>query len=169
VGAAEAAVALVLRPRSALELLVVKRAERRSDPWSGHMALPGGRKDAGDSSLLHTARRETWEEVGLSLERTGKLLGRLEVVAPMSRHLPPLAVLPLVFAVPGGAGARVASPEVAEVHWTSLRHLRGADARKTHLFTRDDRPLAFPAFDVGGRTVWGLTHRILEDFLSRVT
>ena len=40
-----AAVALVLRPGDAgeLELLLIKRADYEGDPWSGHVALPGGR------------------------------------------------------------------------------------------------------------------------------
>lgn len=164
-----ASVALVLRPgEGSPEILLIKRAKLKGDPWSGHMAFPGGRKDATDPSLLHTALRETREEVALRLKLQGEVLGRLGVLAPVSPHLPRLTVLPLVFAVPREARARAASPEVAEVHWTSLEHLRSPAARTTHRFVRDDVDLTFPALDVKGRTVWGLTHRILEDLLGRL-
>src|SRR6476646_9126644 len=63
-----AAVAAIMRERNGrAEILFIKRAERESDPWSGHMAFPGGRREPSDETLLHTARRETLEEVGLDL------------------------------------------------------------------------------------------------------
>ena len=62
----EAAVSLLLRPSGdGLKFLAIKRAESEGDPWSGHMALPGGRRDAEDEDLWVTAVRETWEETGL--------------------------------------------------------------------------------------------------------
>jgi 8-oxo-dGTP pyrophosphatase MutT (NUDIX family) len=45
------------QPREA-ELLLIRRAEHPSDPWSGHMALPGGRNDPQDTSLYETVVRE---------------------------------------------------------------------------------------------------------------
>ena len=74
-----AAIALVLRPGEGQaatgdpELLMIKRAEAEGDPWSGHVACPGGRMDPGDHDLEQTAIRETWEETGLLVELTGIL------------------------------------------------------------------------------------------------
>src|ERR1043165_8679648 len=94
----EAAVALVLSPDAlpgpALSVLLVRRSEREGDPWSGHMALPGGHAHADDASLAHTARRETLEEVGIDLGHT-ELLGRLDDVTPMRSS--EIAVRPFVF------------------------------------------------------------------------
>ena len=73
-----AAVALVLREHASdLELLFIQRAKHPKDPWSGHMAFPGGRMDPGDPDGKGAARRETLEELALDLERDGELLGRL--------------------------------------------------------------------------------------------
>ena len=54
-----AAVALVLRGRTVddAELLFIRRAERVGDPWSGHIAFPGGREEEGDETLADTADR----------------------------------------------------------------------------------------------------------------
>src|SRR5918998_527770 len=75
-----AAVALLLRERE-LEIFVIKRAEKGDDPWSGHMALPGGREEPEDDNPYETARRETLEEVGLDIAE-GRLLGRLDDLGP---------------------------------------------------------------------------------------
>src|SRR5829696_5060960 len=76
-----AAVALVLREGSeGPELLVIKRSEAEHDHWSGHLALPGGRVEAEDESLLATAVRETREEVGLDLNAGGEAVARLGTI-----------------------------------------------------------------------------------------
>ncbi len=66
------------------ELLVIKRSEAEHDHWSGHMALPGGRVEPEDESLLATAARETFEEVGLDLGAGGEAIARLGTVKPQS-------------------------------------------------------------------------------------
>ena len=81
-GRRQASVALMLRERNlGLELLVIRRAENELDPWSGHMALPGGGREPADESVYDTARRETLEEIGVDLYE-GRSLGRLDDVGP---------------------------------------------------------------------------------------
>jgi 8-oxo-dGTP pyrophosphatase MutT (NUDIX family) len=65
---AEAAVAILLVPDPD-SMLLIRRAERGDDPWSGQMGLPGGRRHATDPDLRHTAVRETLEEVGRGPDR----------------------------------------------------------------------------------------------------
>ena len=74
----QAAVAVVLRDaKGTPELLLIERARREGDPWSGHMAFPGGRLDPTDSDPRSAAERETLEEVGVRLARA-ESLGRLD-------------------------------------------------------------------------------------------
>jgi 8-oxo-dGTP pyrophosphatase MutT (NUDIX family) len=160
----EAAVSLVLRARADLELLLIKRAESHGDPWSGHMALPGGRKDPQDESLLHTAVRETLEETGVSLGAT-RHLGQLTRVDPATRRLPRLAVTPHVFGVPADTEAHVASHEVASVLWVPLSTLRDPAVADTYRHDAGALIRLFPSFNVAGEVVWGLTYRVLEEFL----
>jgi 8-oxo-dGTP pyrophosphatase MutT (NUDIX family) len=162
----QAAVALIVRGREALDVLLIKRARHEGDPWSGHMALPGGRRAPSDASLLGTAVRETREEIGLDLERSGVHLGRLGGVAPQSIHLPRLTIAPFVFGVPHDVPAYVASREVDAVHWIPLEVLRSDEVRGTHTLPYSDGTRSFPCLNVAGEVVWGLTYRILQDFLG---
>lgn len=168
-----AAVAVVARPAPAgHELLLIKRAAAHGDPWSGHMAFPGGKIETGDRHLLDTARRETREETGLSLpDRPPRWIGRLPGVSPRgAKLLPPLEVTPFVFHVETPAEAHVASPEVDSVHWIPLDHLVDPDRRgEYHLRIGDGgASRRFPAIDVVGEQVWGLTYRILEELFARL-
>lgn len=166
-GYLQAAVALVLRPvEEALELLLIKRARSERDPWSGHMALPGGRRDPDDEDLLRTAIRETREETGVDLDRSGRSLGRLDVVAPVSPRLPKLTISPFVFGALPDVRAMVASDEIEEVYWVPLATLREPETRGTVEIPLPGGARRFPCFHVAGEVVWGLTHRILTQFLD---
>ena len=161
-----ASVALILRARLPLELLLIKRATSERDPWSGHMALPGGRRDEADDNAMDTARRETLEEVAVDLVAVGTALGRLDDVRPSSVRLPSLSISPFVFGVSGEIDASVASREVDEVFWVPVDLLRDPNTRSSITIPLPGGPKAFPSLRVHGEHVWGLTYRILEQFLS---
>src|SRR5262245_33219350 len=93
----EAAVALILREREdAVEALFIQRAVREGDPWSGQVALPGGRRDDGEADLAETVVRETREEIGIDLRTQGELVGALDELRPRTPVLPPVIVRPYV-------------------------------------------------------------------------
>jgi 8-oxo-dGTP pyrophosphatase MutT (NUDIX family) len=162
-----AAVALLLRVAGGeVELLLIRRAEREGDPWSGHMALPGGRCQRGDANLAATAARETREEVGIDLWRHGRRLGELDELAPRSARIPSIVVSPFVYHVTGGAEPRP-NHEVQEALWVRVDELLHPDAAIEYLHhLADGNTLAFPAYDARGQVVWGMTHRILAGFLE---
>jgi 8-oxo-dGTP pyrophosphatase MutT (NUDIX family) len=160
----EAAVALVLRAADDdLELLLMRRAAREGDPWSGQIGLPGGRFDAGDASLEHTALRETFEEVGIDLRRDGAVLGQLDELRPRTPVLPPIIVRPFVCALHGEARI-VTNYEVAELRWVRLGQLFHPETRvRTSVRVRDIQ-MKVDAYQLGDFTVWGMTERILATF-----
>ena len=160
----EAGVALVLRTAEELELLLIERVERQGDPWSGHMALPGGMREPTDPDLLATALRETHEEVGVELVPEETLLGRLDELAPSSPRLPPLVIAPWVAAVPADTALTRDPREVATALWVPLSALRDPAARIETLFELDGHQLRFPAIGYRGYEIWGLTYRILQQF-----
>lgn len=164
----EAAVTVVLRPREEMEVLLVRRAERELDPWSGHVGLPGGRREAGDEDLIATALRETEEETGIAVARQGITLGFLDEVEPAGPGLPPIVVAPLVGVVPAGTPLDVDPRELVEAVWAPLPALRDPEARDRHVERIDDLSVAFPAIRYEEFLVWGLTYRILTGFLEVV-
>lgn len=166
-----AAIALVLRPSNEgePELLMIRRAEMEGDPWSGHIACPGGRMDPTDRDLEHTAIRETWEETGVDLAKDGRILGTLDDISPRTPTLPPLIIRPFV-AVVKPEITIVESPEVAEVFWVPLAAIRETAAWGTGLVNiRGAGEREVNVFRHGDYTVWGLTHRALTQFLDLVT
>jgi 8-oxo-dGTP pyrophosphatase MutT (NUDIX family) len=159
-----AAVALIVTPDPEAFLLI-RRADRADDPWSGHLALPGGRQHEGDADLLATAIRETREEVGVILEPTN-LAGTLGDVVPRTPVLPPLAIRPFVFNLLERPPV-VPNPEVAGTAWVELAPLRLPDARhEIAMEIRGQRRL-FPAYHTPVGSVWGLTERILSLLLAQ--
>jgi 8-oxo-dGTP pyrophosphatase MutT (NUDIX family) len=168
-GYREAAVSLVLRAGAELDLLLIRRAESERDPWSGQMALPGGRRDATDESLLHTAIRETREETALELQTRSRVLGRLDTVTTVNERLPKLSVMPIVFGVTAGVEATANSAEVSAVHWVPLSRLTDPVTHATTTVLLPTGPRDFPCFRVNGEVVWGMTHRILTSFLARLS
>lgn len=160
----EAAVALVLRAvGNDLELLLMRRAAREGDPWSGQIGLPGGRFDAKDASLEHTALRETFEEVGIDLRRDGAVLGQLDELRPRTPVLPPIIVRPFVCAVHSELRI-VANHEVAELRWVRLGELFHPNTRVRTSVRVRDLQMKVDAYQLGDFTVWGMTERILATF-----
>ena len=162
-----AAIALVLRPGSVAdpELLMIKRAEAEGDPWSGHVACPGGRMEPRDHDLEQTAIRETWEETGVDLARDGQVLGALDDISPRTPSLPPIIVRPFVAVVKPEIEI-VQSSEVAEAFWVPLAALRERAAWGTAMVAvRGHGERQVTAFRHGAYTVWGLTERVLRQFL----
>lgn len=166
-GTPRAAVALVLREATAgLEILLIKRAERDDDPWSGHVALPGGREEPSDASLEATAVRETREETGVDLERDGQILGPLDALRPQAR---PLAVLvqPFVAAL-REPRTLVLSDEVADAFWVPLATLAAPGATTESTVRVHDTDMRVQSFRHGDYVVWGLTERIIRQLLDVV-
>jgi 8-oxo-dGTP pyrophosphatase MutT (NUDIX family) len=164
-----AAVAAVLREApGGAEVLLIRRAEDERDPWSGHMALPGGHHDAGDADLVATAVRETREEVGLTLDRDTEWIGFLQRARVHSGRRPDFEILPLVFAVQREVELTPNPREVKAVLWAKLDHLLLPAAQTSVAYPSLTAPEGqrLSAFDVQGHVVWGLTYRILSDLLA---
>lgn len=163
-----AAVALILAPAAnGPEVLFIRRADRDNDPWSGHIALPGGRHEVGDATLRDTAERETQEEVGLTLQPTD-WLGQLDDVAPSIRRLPSLAIRPFVYLLPRPRPEIIPSHEVADWFWAPLEALSAPQAGQHVPVDVHGHRRSVKAFVVDGHVIWGLTERIIRSFLALV-
>jgi 8-oxo-dGTP pyrophosphatase MutT (NUDIX family) len=161
-----AAVAVVFRDvNDIIELLLIKRSEHAGDPWSGHVALPGGRQEPGDATLQDTALRETLEETGIDIARDGHVLGTLDELRPRTPVLPPIIVTPFVAVVPAVVTIQP-SDEVADAFWVPLSALSDpAVAVESEITARGSR-WRVPSYQLGAHVVWGMTERILNNLLA---
>lgn len=161
-----AAVALIIVPAPD-SVLLIRRAERTGDPWGGHMALPGGRREAQDRDLLSTVIRETREEVGIHLLHED-LAGPLPDVIPRTPVLPPIAVRPFIFQLTTRPDLSL-NPEVATARWVGIGHLIRPEIHHPVRIEVAGQARLVQAFELDDAIVWGMTERILSSFLQRLT
>ena len=145
-------------------ILLIRRADREGDRWSGQLAFPGGRWGAGDPDLLATATRETREEVGLELS-PGALIGTLDDLAPSTAVLPPILVRPFVFSIPSREPL-VLNPEVALAWWQPLEPLLQPGALQPVEFGRHGTLVRTMGFHLDQGVLWGMSERILRPMLG---
>ncbi len=163
----EAAVAVILRDAEhGPDVLFIKRADKAGDPWSGHMAFPGGHREPHDADLRAAAERETLEEVGLDLADS-QYLGPLDQLRAMARGRSlDMLIAPHVFAV---SGEPTCTPnfEVQEVVWAPLRVLASNRLHDTETRSMAGVPTVFNGYRLaGGHFVWGLTYRMLKSLFA---
>lgn len=164
-----AAVTLLLTPEpefpDQIEALFALRAEVAGDPWSGHVALPGGREEPGDVDLVETARRELREEAAVDLSRSA-FVGRLDDLHPQAVHLPSIVVSPFVAWLPERPIVNE-NYELAGHVWIPLADL-AAPERRSRFVREKPEPREFETIEYAGAMVWGLTLAIVDDFLRRI-
>jgi 8-oxo-dGTP pyrophosphatase MutT (NUDIX family) len=166
-----AAVAVVLRETNGVpEVLFIERARREGDPWSGHMAFPGGRIDPGDGHARSAAERETFEEVGVDLANA-EALGRLDDLQGHHAAAPERAMVisAFVYHVSDPRPLRL-NWEVEQAFWFPLASLLEAE-RQVEYSVMPRVGLRFPGILIGEperHVVWGLTYRFLEVFFEIV-
>ncbi len=162
----QAAVTLLLREaQREAELLIIKRSEREGDPWSGHLALPGGRAEAQDEDLLATAARETHEEIGVGLLREGSFIGQLPLIKPNNPRLPQIEITPLVAIAPAQLSFQL-SEEVDDLFWLPVGRLKHEGLSDVYEMRFGDLVKKWPAYPSQRGPIWGITERILTSFLE---
>ncbi|HEB91506.1 MAG TPA: CoA pyrophosphatase [Deltaproteobacteria bacterium] len=166
-----AAVALVLwEGESELEVLFIRRAEHEGDPWSGHLAFPGGRLDPGDADARSAAERETLEEVGVDLADSSRsrALGRLGDVLG---HAESICVSAFVYGVAPRPDLHP-NYEIREAFWTPLSVLADPDRQSVREFRYREQCLSLPTIrlldDEQAPVLWGITYKFIEDFMAAI-
>ena len=153
-------------------ILLIKRAEHEADPWSGHMAFPGGRYESVDKNGLETAKREMSEEVGFDidcpdqgLKIDGKFVGRLSDVRTTKRVTPKtMVVSPYVFKVSSQPQLQP-NYEVAETVWVPFSYFANVDNRDVYEFDHQGRNIRMPCYRYEDKVIWGLTLSMIDEFI----
>lgn len=165
--AVNCAVAIVLTRETPARVLLIQRAIRPGDPWSGHMAFPGGRKSGSDQSLQETAHRETYEETGINLPDPSDFPSLRDWITKSHSSARPMTVTPFVYYLDAPCVTSI-NHEVAEIVWLPLDVFRQHDIRKKMRWKigRISLPVQYVPYE--NRRVWGLTLAMIDDLVGRL-
>ena len=169
-GDRRAAVAAIFRPGpDGAEVLLIHRAEHPQDPWSGHLAFPGGRVDPIDENPQAASVRETSEEVGIDLERHANIIGRFSDLTAVARGKQlGLVIEPFAFEMVEVAPLSL-NHEVQEAFWLPLAHLADVGNRSDLEYSFAGKSVRLPCYRWQDRVLWGLTLRMLDEVLELLT
>lgn len=163
-----AAVAIVHTRGPEESILLIRRALRAEDPWSGQWSFPGGHRDRQDRDLLDTALRELAEECDVHLTRAdltqalphawaGRRVGRFVLVAPF------------VFAVHEPLAIHLDLKEAVEALWAPVRLLRDPSLHSIQSVPGLPAGRRFPGIDLNGVPLWGFTYRVVCQWIGAET
>lgn len=156
----EAAVATIIATDHTPRVLVLKRTTNPNDPWSGHYAFPGGRREAADNSLLETCMRETFEECGITLS-PHYLVKQYPVRHAGNAMHTPTPVTTYLFELVNQPAVQLQQNEISGHEWLEL----GYAADKTNIIKRPMSPRCpdrlFPCLPAAQGVVWGFTFETL--------
>lgn len=166
---AQAAVAALLRPGpDGAEVLLMQRAQRAGDPWSGHVSLPGGRREPGDPDLATTAMREAHEELAVELAAHAALVGVLPTVPATAKgKILPMSITPFVFVQRTPVAPRVSAEAVGHF-WMPLDAAARGAFDDVLPYQTPTTVLNLPCWRYDGHAVWGLTYRVVRSLLEEL-
>lgn len=149
----------------ALSVLMIRRARREGDPWSGNMGFPGGRAEGNDQSIFHAAVRELCEETGVTAADGLEPIGRLsELVTRAHEKWVPMIITPFVCRLHTLPSWRL-SQEVDEVVWVPMAFLMTPENRRTMPYGRAGVRFRIPCYFYESRRIWGLSLMMLDELM----
>lgn len=164
-GRSRAAVALIIRELPGdLEMLFIERAKVEHDPWSGHLAFPGGKVEMGEQ-VRQAAERETLEEIGLDLGAE-RYLGRMSDIVGANL---PVRVSCFAYGVTTASAQPNISPEVRDVFWVKLSDILKPELHQKVLVGFEGTKLKVPSIvlpQADKPVLWGITYRLVMQFID---
>lgn len=162
---------------SQASVLFIQRAKSERDPWSGHMAFPGGRYEKDDRNGLDTAKREMHEEIGFDADslisvddntfKAGRVVGRLSDIGVGRRIISAqMFVSPYVFLVDRRPNL-ILNYEVADTVWIPLSYFTDLNNRSTMNVNFKNKNFDLPCYKYNeDQVIWGMTLKMLEELLG---
>lgn len=160
-----ASVAVILN--NELKILFIKRPENPNDPYSGHVAFPGGKNKKEDEDLLSTAVREVNEEVGIDLEKDARIVGELDQLKPLNPEGPKYVVTPFL-AFLEKENEIIINDEVEDYIWIPLPHFLDNSNMRVRLKERSGNTIEDFVYKYKKYIIWGMTGRIINSFVNDI-
>ena len=128
----------------------------------GQISFPGGGRHENDKTMLETALRESYEEIGLK-ETDVQILGELDDAATVTSLY---RIVPFVGLIPYPYDFKIDRFEVDEVFGLPLEGLLNKSNRQDEDMVYGDKIIRVYTYELNGRVIWGATAWILNQFLE---
>lgn len=158
----EAAVAIIRCRLPRESILLLRRIQSERDPWSGHYAFPGGRRERQDETIYDTCVREVFEETGIDLGPDN--LSQILSPARAGRSvMAPVLVQPYVFEIGIRPEVMVEEKEIENYLWLSVASFTKAEK---HRCVEVLPGMMRPVFPLNDYYVWGFTYGLLCSYFD---
>lgn len=158
---------LVAGPDDTPAVCLVRRAQWASDPWSEHIALPGGSR-AGDETPAETVRREVEEEVGIAITDAGELTALPQLPIRLAGRERTLLLDSFVYRITGPVPALRCSAEIHSAFWIPVADLWHPMNLDGLVLADQGDTLVYPAIRLPQGKVFGITLRVLTLLSDRL-
>ena len=142
-------------------IIFIKRTEKVRD-HKGQISFPGGARNKDDPTLLHTAVRESQEEIGLQAEDI-EVIGELDDELTTTTNY---TVTPFVAVIPWPYRFRENSDEVAGILEVPIEALLKNGPVSENGEVLNGKPIESYTYDYNGNVIWGATARIVKKLLD---
>ena len=160
----KSAVLLTLIPKNGELFIPLIKRTKSNGSHSGQISFPGGKYEKTDVDFEYTAKRETFEEIGLKISEI-EIVGKLSsLFIPVSEFI----VYPFVGVYAENVNFQLNKTEVDELILVKLTDLQKARAKKIEIRNIKSKVYEIPYFDVENQKVWGATAMILNEFLEMI-
>lgn len=141
-------------------LLFTKRTDKVRH-HKGQISFPGGKYEISDQDLQITALRETYEEIGLKMDDVN-IIGKINNMVTNTSFI----VSPYVGIIPYPYEFQTSNDEIAELIEVPVSHLLDKKCFREEIREYNGKTFPVYYFDYGKYTIWGVTGKILLDFLT---
>lgn len=161
----QAAVLMAFTDNSSCPEIILTQRSSKLPVHRGEVSLPGGKWEAGDESLMHTALREAHEEIGLDPSQVDVLTSLDSSQTGWNFN-----VSTFIGVVPEGVHLEAQPDEIDAIFSVPVQFFLDDQRVRTDVFSRQHQDVWSPVYEYQGYTIWGFTARMitraLNDFLD---
>jgi 8-oxo-dGTP pyrophosphatase MutT (NUDIX family) len=129
---------------------------------SGQMAFPGGKKEPQDASILDTAIRECYEEIGIHVSKSDILGALTPLFIPVSHFV----VYPFLAYIDSPLQLIKDTTEVEEIYLFNIQDFFKSENIQDFSFQMQNQMMTVPSYQFQGQTVWGASAMILSEWFD---
>ncbi len=160
----KSAVLLTLIPQNGEIFIPLIKRTKSNGTHSGQISFPGGKYEESDLDFEFTAKRESFEEIGLKIPEI-EIIGKLSTLfIPVSEFI----VYPFVAVYTEINQFNLSKNEVEELILVKLSALQNLECKKTEIRNFNGQDYEIPYFDIENQKIWGATAMMLNEFLEMI-